>query len=135
MSEENANIEQAENGLLYKYNREMFYHFDREKGYTREIDYQISENQTIIKQSWDAAEQRLEGVRQRIIAGRLSPIAYYMEKALMEVPILAAYMEMSKWRIRWHLTPKGFKNLKPEILEKYASVFGIPVEEMKHPNF
>lgn len=135
MSEENANIEQAEDGQFYNYNREMFYHFDKEKGFTRNVDYQISENQTIIKQSWDAAEQRLEEVRQRVIAGKRSPIAYYMEKALMEVPILSAYMEISKWRIKWHLTPTGFKKLKPDILGKYASVFGIPVEELKNPNF
>ncbi|MEI7982559.1 MAG: hypothetical protein WCI71_12975 [Bacteroidota bacterium] len=134
-SEEKVNKEPAEDGLLYSYNRELFYHFDKEKGFTRELDYQISENQTIIKQSWDAAEQRLEEVRQLVISGKQSPIGYHMERVLMEIPILAAYMEMGKWRIRRHLTPKGFKKLKPEILEKYASVFGITVEQLKNINY
>jgi hypothetical protein len=57
-----------------------------------------------------------------------------MEKALMEIPMLAGYMEMSAWRIRWHITPMGFKQLKPRILEKYAALFGITVEALKHPD-
>jgi len=120
-------------GLLYTYNRELFYHFDKEKGFSREIDYQVPANQTIIKQSWDAAEQRLDEVRSLIRAGKRSPIAYYMEKTLMEIPILADYMEMGKWRIRKHMKPKGFNKLKPEILEKYASIFGISVDALKNP--
>ncbi|MCK9219813.1 MAG: hypothetical protein M0P47_07170 [Bacteroidales bacterium] len=120
---------------IYKYNRELFYYFDKEKGYTQKVDYQVVENQTIIKQSWDAAEQRLEQVKQQIINGKLSPIAYYMEKALMEVPMLAAYMEIWSWRVKHHLKPKGFNKLKPELLKKYASIFNIPVEELKNPIF
>ena len=131
--EEKQNSEQTEEGLLYTYNRELFYHFDKEKGFTREVDYQAPANQTIIKQSWDVAEQRLDAVRNLVLAGKQSPIAYFMEKSLMEVPMLAAYMEMGKWRIRRHMKPKGFKKLKPETLEKYASVFGISVDLLKNP--
>jgi len=121
--------------LMYTYNREVFYHFDREKGFTQELDYQNRDNQVIIKQSWDAAEQRLEEVKQQVIAGLSSPIAYYMEKILMEVPMLAAYMELPKWRVRRHLKSKVFKKLKPVILTKYAAIFGIPVEQLKNPDF
>jgi hypothetical protein len=121
--------------LMYTYNREVFYHFDRNKGFTQEIDYQNPDNQVIIKQGWDAAEQRLEEVKQRVIAGLSSPIAYYMEKILMEVPMLAAYMDLPKWRVRRHLKSKVFKKLKPEMLAKYAAVFVIPVEQLKNPDF
>ena len=90
----------GDNELIYTYNREVFYHFDKEKGFTQKVDYQNPNNQVIIKQSWDAAEQRLNEVKQQVIIGKLSPIAYYMEKILMEVPMLAAYMEIPKWRIK-----------------------------------
>jgi NDP-sugar pyrophosphorylase family protein len=121
--------------LIYTYNRELFYHFDKEKGFTQKVDYQNPNNQIIIKQSWDAAEQRLDEVKQQVIIGKSSPIAYYMEKILMEVPMLAAYMEIPKWRVRRHLKSKVFKKIKPEILEKYASVFGIPVDQLIDPDF
>ena len=115
----------------YRYNRELFYHFDKEKGFTNQVDYQNNSNQVIIRQSWDAAAQRLEDVNQRVIAGKLSPIAYYMEKRLMELPILSAYMEIAKWRVKRHLKPRVFSRLKQNILEKYATVFEIPVEQLK----
>jgi hypothetical protein len=123
------------NELIYTYNREVFYHFDKEKGFSQEVTYQNPNNQVIIKQSWDAAEQRLEEVRQLVIIGKSSPVAYYMEKILMEVPMLAAYMELPKWRVRRHMKSSVFKRLKPEILKKYAEVFGITVEELVKPDF
>ena len=124
----------GENELIYTYNREVFYHFDKEKGFTQQVEYQNPDNQVIIKQGWDAAEQRLDEVRQLVRIGKASPVAYYMEKILMEVPMLAAYMEMPKWRVRRHLRMKVFKKLKPEILAKYAEIFGIRIEELTNPD-
>jgi hypothetical protein len=123
------------NELIYTYNRELFYHFDREKGFTQEVNYQNPNNQVIIKQSWDVAAQRLEEVKELVIIGKLSPVAYFMEKILMEVPMLAAYMEIPKWRVKRHMKSKVFKKLKPELLDKYAGVFGITVEELRNPGF
>lgn len=121
--------------LFYTYNREVFYHFDKDKGFTHDVDYQNPNNQVIIKQSWDVAEQRLEAVKQLVIIGKASPVAYFMEKILMEVPMLAAYMELPKWRVRRHLKSKVFKRLKADILAKYAAVFDITVEELTNPDF
>jgi len=127
--------ETGDNELIYTYNRELFYHFDKENGYTQKVDYQNPYNQVIIKQSWDAAEQRLEEVRQMVILGKSSPIAYYMEKILMEVPMLAAYMEIPKWRVRRHLKSKVFKKLKPEVLVKYAAIFEIPTDQLTNQDY
>jgi len=122
----------TQNDLLYTYNREMFYSFDKEKGYSRKISYQYDANQTIIKQSWDAAEERLNAIKQKVVDGKLSPIAYYMEKNLMEIPMMAAYVGLRKWKVRRHLNPKRFVKLKPDQLKKYADVFEITVDELKN---
>ena len=138
MGNENEELKDSKVGedeLIYTYNRELFYHFDKEKGFTHKVDYQNPNNQVIIKQSWDAAQQRLDEVKQLVIIGKSSPIAYYMEKILMEVPMLAAYMEISKWRVKRHMKSKVFKKLKPEILSKYAAIFEIPVEQLINPDF
>jgi len=138
MENENEEIKDTKAGddeLIYTYNREVFYHFDKEKGFTQKVDFQNPNNQVIIKQSWDAAQQRLDEVKQLVIIGKSSPIAYYMEKILMEVPMLAAYMEIPKWRVKRHMKSKVFKKLKPEILSKYAAIFEIPVDQLTNPDF
>ncbi|MEI6436123.1 MAG: hypothetical protein WCP32_14855 [Bacteroidota bacterium] len=133
---ENSTVKTGEeNELIYTYNRELFYHFDKEKGFTQAVDYQNPNNQIIIKQSWDAAQQRLNEIKQQVIAGKVSPIAYHMERILMEVPMLAAYMEISKWRVKRHFKPSVFKKLKSETIIRYAKVFDIPVEDLKNPEF
>ena len=43
--------------------------------------------------------QRKSGWRmtmKEVLSGNVSPIAYYMEKVLMEIPMLADYMENAK---------------------------------------
>jgi len=135
ISDEVKDKSTGDNELIYKYNRELFYHFDKETGFTQEVDYQNPNNQVIIKQSWDAAEQRLNEVKQLVIIGKLSPIAYYMEKILMEVPMLAAYMEISGWRVRRHLKSRVFKKLNQKILARYAAIFGITIEQLTKPDF
>lgn len=135
MNEQDPKTSGGEGELIYTYNREMFYHFDREKGFSQTIDYQNPGNQVIIKQSWDEADHRLDEARAKVRAGLASPVAYYMEKILMEVPMLAAYVELPKWRVRRHMKSGPFKKLKPEILSRYASVFGITVDELTNPEF
>lgn len=120
---------------IYSYNRELFYQFDPEKGFSQHVDYQNPDNQIIIRQSWDAAGERLEEIRAQVRNGQRSPIAWYMEKMLMEVPMLAGYMEIAGWRVRRHLKPSVFRKLSPRMLEKYATVFGITVAELKQPDF
>jgi hypothetical protein len=118
-----ASGDREEETLIYRNNRELFYSFDRETGFTRKVGYQYSANQEIIRQSWDAAEERLVEVRERVLSGRVSPIAYHMERCLMEIPMLAAYMEISKWRVRRHLKPAVYNKLSDKMKNRYAVVF------------
>jgi hypothetical protein len=53
-----------------------------------------------------------------------------MERILMEVPMLADYMGIAKWRVRRHLKPDIFRNLSQKMLEKYAAVFEIKVNDL-----
>jgi len=119
--------------LIYTYNRELHYSFEPGKGYTRKVDYHYPGNQVIIKQSWDEAESRLKDISSKIRKGQLSPIAFYMEKNLMELPMLSDYTGFMQWRIKRHLKPKVFSKLKPGILLNYASVFNIGVNELMNP--
>lgn len=127
----------AENGdIIYRNNRELFYDFDKEKNcFTRKVDYQYQANQVIIKQGWDVLEERITEIKNCVIRGELSPLAYYMEKSQMEVPMLSDYAGFAKWRVRKHLKPRHFRKLSNEKLAKYASVLDITIEQLVKPDF
>jgi len=48
----------------------------------------------------------------------------------MNVALLAEYVEISKWRVKRHLKPRGFKKLKQDQLAAYAKVLGVSAEEL-----
>ncbi len=134
MKEQNGSGTSDED-LIYRNNRELFYSFDENGNYTKRVGYQYSANQVIIKQSWEVAEERINNVIQKIKEGELSPLAYYMEKHLMELPTLADYSGFMKWRVKRHLKPKVFSKLKPNVILNYASIFDVTPEELVTPGF
>ncbi len=85
------------------------------------------------EQAWEVIEEKVAEQLRSIKSGKRSPLAYYMTKNLMDVGLLASYAGVSRWRVRWHLTPGGFRRLSLEWLKRYADIFEITVEQLKNP--
>lgn len=85
----------------------------------------------VLNQAWDEINKKVEETKKKIDAGELSPLAYHMEKNIMDVGMLAQYMDISKRKVSRHLEPSGFAELDEKILERYAEVFDISVDELK----
>jgi hypothetical protein len=68
-----------------------------------------------MSQAWEEIDEKIEQTLQKVRNGELSPIAYYMEKSLMDLPTLASYMGTWKFFVKKHLTPAGFKKLSRRI--------------------
>ncbi len=114
-------------------------------GNMREIAYAVDENGhyvkveslgwepkiVALKQAWGVISQEVEDILEKIKAGKLSPLAFHMAKNQMSLGLLSDYMEIAKWRVKRHMKPKIFNRLKPDVIEKYASVFGITAKELK----
>jgi len=83
-------------------------------------------------QAWEVIHEKVEQVRQKVLAGELSPIAYYMEKNLMDLKLLAAYTNLSKRKVRKHLKPERFNKLDTKVLARYADTFTISVEDLRN---
>ena len=83
------------------------------------------------KQAWDAIEEELAETMKQVQAGAVSPIAWYMQKKLMDLPLLAQYVGKWQWQVKRHMKPQVFNELSDKMLEKYASVFEITVDELK----
>lgn len=76
--------------------------------------------------------ERTENAKQRVLNNITSPIEYYMELNKMDLPILASYVGLWKWRVKRHFKPKIFNQLSPTMLQKYADVFDISVDQLKN---
>jgi hypothetical protein len=83
-----------------------------------------------LTQAWEDIDEHIAETREKVKKGEVSPIAYYMLKNLMDIPILASYMGKWKWVVKRHLKPSVFKKLDKKTLERYASVFNITVDEL-----
>ncbi|MCL2042340.1 MAG: hypothetical protein FWG84_09955 [Bacteroidales bacterium] len=81
--------------------------------------------------TWDDISERCAEIRAEVLVGRLSPLAYHLEKNIMEVGLLAKYMGLSKRTVRKHLKPEKFKELDNSVLQQYAEVLRISIEELK----
>jgi hypothetical protein len=85
----------------------------------------------VLSQAWDEVDAKIADTLQRVEAGELSPIAYFMEKNLMDINILAGYVGKWKWTVKRHLKASNFKNLSDSDLALYATVFNITPETLK----
>ena len=83
-------------------------------------------------QAWEVIHEKVEEVRQRVLSGDLSPIAFYMEKNIMDLKLLADYVDLPKRKVRKHLRPEVFQGLQEDMLKRYAEVFEITIEELRN---
>ena len=85
----------------------------------------------VLNQAWEEIKKKVAETLKQIEAGKLSPLAYHMEKNIMDVGMLSQYMDISKRNVNKHLEPNGFDSLDDKTLNRYAEVFDISVEELK----
>ncbi|MBK1440800.1 hypothetical protein JHJ32_12435 [Parapedobacter sp. ISTM3] len=123
-----------DNGSLAKKNvHELCYAVDENGQYTTVRSSGWEAKTLALNESLQLIDERIAATKQAVLAGAVSPIAYYMELHRMDVSLLSSYVGMHRWLVKRHFHPKRFAKLKENILRKYASVFGISVEQLKSP--
>jgi len=78
----------------------------------------------------DEYRAKEEETRQAVLAGKKSPLAYYMELRQMTPEILGKTAGIAAFRVKRHLRPEIFTKLKPSVLESYAKALAITTEEL-----
>lgn len=111
--------------------REPVYSVDDKGNYTTVKSVGWDPKNAVMQQAWDNINERVEEVRQKVLDGKLSPIAYYMEKHIMDTSLLAKYLNIWKWKVKRHLKPKYFNRLNNELIKRYADVFDLSSAELK----
>ena len=120
------NIIIKEDSVLGNQEQKLYYSFD---GKEWEQKWEVNEiaSRTIMTNHIE----ELEPVRNQVLAGELSPLAYHIESKLFNISLLSSYTGISKRHIKKHLKPEKFSQLDEETLNKYASALGISVEKLK----
>lgn len=114
--------------------------------FTREVCYVKNENgkyetglssgwetkKVALDNAWDEINRRVAEAKEKIKRGEASPILYYQELKLMDMPVLSGYTGFWPWQIKRHLKPKVFNKLNDKKLKAYADAFEIKLEELKN---
>ena len=110
--------------------RDVCYVVDKDGHYTHVLSMGWKPKNDAIKLAWNHIYEHAEETRLRVLDGKLSPIAFYMELNIMDLAILANYMELPKWKVSRHLKMKGFKKLNTEMLSRYAEALNITAADL-----
>ena len=97
------------------------------KGY-RSNGWQVERE--VMDVAWGHLENRMMISLHKARAGQLSPLAYHMERALLEPRLLAQNVGLWTWQVKRHLRPKVFRRLRTAMLRRYAEYFEISVESL-----
>lgn len=111
--------------------KELCYAVDENGEYTTELSTGWSPKTIALNNAIEALNERISASKQRVKDHKVSPLEYYMELHKMDLPILASYVGIWKWRVKRHFRPAVFKNLNNQTLQKYADVFDITIEELQ----
>lgn len=126
------NVPQDKSSLAGKNMKELCYAVDKDGNYTTVLSEGWEPKTIALNNSMDLIEERVQQASKDVLAGKSSPLVYFMELQKMDPQILASYAGMWKWQVKRHFKPSVFKKLNDTILARYAKVFEISVEELKN---
>ena len=112
--------------------RELCYAVDDKGNYTTEHSTGWEPKTIALEKALNDIDERIAAAKERVSNNLTSPIEYYMEVHRMDLPILASYVGIWKWRVKRHFKPSIFKKLNNRTLSKYAEVFDISIEKLKN---
>ncbi|MBL0740853.1 hypothetical protein [Chryseolinea lacunae] len=107
------------------------YYATDEKGHYVKVNSIGWEPETVaMQQAWDVVNDDVEEARQKVLAGKASPLLYQIKKHIMTPGMVASYAGTFGFMVRLHCLPSFFGRLSKKQLEKYAYTFRITVEEL-----
>jgi hypothetical protein len=118
-------------GALGKITKEICYATDESGKYTTQLSDGWDVKATALDTAWQDIEVRIAAAKQKVLNNKASPILFFMEKALMDIEILAGYAGFWQWQVKKHLKPEVFNQLSDKKLQKYANAFNVSIPDLK----
>lgn len=117
---------------LDNFTREVCYIKNKDGKYETGLSTGWETKKVALDNAWEEIDRRVNDAKKSIANGEASPILYYQELKLMDMPILAGYTGFWPWQIKRHMKPAVFKRLSEKKLSVYAKAFEISLEELKN---
>lgn len=121
-------VPQDNQGLHEDKFRDLCYAVDEDGNYTTVHSTGWEPKNEAMLQAWEEIQRKVDGIRDKVKAGELSLLAYFMESGMMDIKLLSQYTDIPRRKIRRHLKPAAFNKLSQDMLENYADALGVPVE-------
>ena len=117
-------------GITGGISREVQYAVNKDGKYEKVFSKGWEPKNIVNELAWIDIQENMDEAKQKIKDEKASPLLYFMAKNIMDVSLLANYIELPKRKVKRHLKPKGFKKLNNELLQNYADIFKISVDEL-----
>lgn len=114
--------------------RDVCYVKDKDGKYTTDLSIGWDVKKQALDNAWEDINERIAEAAAKVKSGEISPVFYFMEKKLMDLPLLSGYTGFWQWTIKRHFKPSVFKSLSESRLKTYAKAFDISVDELKNFN-
>ncbi len=119
-----------DNGMIENYGHEVCYAVDDRGKYVLAPSLGWEPKNIVNELAWDLIHQKTKETVEQIHQGKLSPLAFHMANNQMDVKLLAKYVRLPRWKVKRHLKPEGFKGLETDLLQRYADIFNLAVEQL-----
>ncbi len=116
---------------LGKITNEVCYAVDETGKYSTGLSKGWEVKTSALDVAWKDVEQRILAARQRVLDKEASPLLFFMELHVMDIPIVAAYTGFWKWQVKKHLKYAVFEKLSESRLQKYADLFEVSIPDLK----
>jgi len=118
-------------GAPERWQRIVTYRPDEQGRVVARQDDGFEESRLVHERAWEVIHRDSARAWEEVRAGRRSPLFFHMVANLMHPDDLAAHARVWRWRVRRHLRPEVFRRLPRRLLERYAEVLGVTVEELQ----
>jgi len=108
----------------------LYYATDEEGHYVKVNSIGWEPETVAMQQAWDVVNDEAKVALEKVIAGKASPLLYFLKKNIMTTSLAASYVGSISLVVRLHCHPFFFNRLSSRMLSKYAYTFRITVEEL-----
>lgn len=124
------NLPQDTSKALKDFTREVCYVKDENGKYEKALSTGWDVKSEALDEAWAEINRRIEEAAQDVKNGIKSPVAFFMEVMLMDLPTLSGYTGFWGITIKRHMKPSVFKKLSKKRLDIYAREFKITTDEL-----
>ncbi len=97
---EKDKVPQDDSNVLEGKLKVLKYAVDDKGNYTRVKSVGWEPENIVLSQAWDDINEKTEQIRQQVLAGKLSPIAWHKEKQMLDTKMLAGYVGYPVFMVR-----------------------------------